>query len=102
MSDQYYHRKQLLEIFEFEEKFLDELESEELIVCSRIDNSGSKLYDDCQFQRVRIIVNLTRELEVNLPGVEVILQMRENMLSMRRQFDQILDVLVQELKTRVP
>ncbi len=102
MSDQYYHRKQLLEIFEFEEKFLDELESEELIVCSRVDNSGCKLYDDCQFQRVRIIVNLTRELEVNLPGVEVILQMRENMLSMRRQFDQILDVLVQELKTRVP
>lgn len=102
MSDQYYHRTQVLEIFEFDESFLDELESEELIICSQIDPSGSKLYDPNQFERLRIISNLTRELDVNLPGVEVILQMRENMLSMRRQFDQILYLLVQELKSRFP
>jgi MerR family transcriptional regulator/heat shock protein HspR len=102
MSDQYYQRTQVLEIFEFDESFLDELESEELIICSQIDPSGCKLYDPHQFERLRIISNLTRELDVNLPGVEVILQMRENMISMRRQFDQILALLVQELKTRFP
>ncbi len=101
MTDQYYNRNQILEIFEFEEKFLDELESEELIICSMTDPSGSKFYDNCQFERMRIIMNLTRELDVNLAGVEVILQMRENMISMRKQFDHILFLLVQELKTRV-
>lgn len=102
MTDQYYQRRQVIEIFEFEEDFLDELESEELIACSQIDSSGDKLYDLDQVERLRIICNLTRELEVNLPGVEVILQMRENMISMRRQFDQILGLLIQELKTRFP
>ncbi|MGD9819303.1 MAG: chaperone modulator CbpM [Desulfomonilaceae bacterium] len=102
MTDQYYQRRQVIEIFEFEEDFLDELESEELIECSQIDPSGDKLYDLDQVERLRIICNLTRELEVNLPGVEVILQMRENMISMRRQFDQILAVLIQELKIRFP
>lgn len=102
MSDQYYHKRQILEIFECEEQFLDELESEELVVCSRMDSSGDKYYDVCQFERIRIISNLTRELDVNLPGVEVILQMRENMISMRKQFDEILHLLIQELKNRVP
>ena len=102
MSDQYYQRKQILEIFECEEHFLDQLESEELVACSKMDSSGNKFYDVCQFDRIRIISNLTRELDVNLPGVEVILQMRENMISMRKQFDEILHLLIQELKNRVP
>ena len=102
MSDQYYHRKQILDIFECEETFLDELESEELVVCSKVNPSGDKFYDVYQIERIRIITNLTRELDVNLPGVEVILQMRENMISMRKQFDQILYLLIQELKNRVP
>ncbi len=102
MSDQFYQRNQILEIFECEEHFLDLLESEELVVCSKMDPSGNKFYDVCQFERIRIISNLTRELDVNLPGVEVILQMRENMISMRKQFDEILHLLILELKNRVP
>ena len=102
MSDQFYQRNQILEIFECEEHFLDLLESEELVVCSKMDPSGNKFYDVCQFERIRIISNLTRELDVNLPCVEVILQMRENMISMRKQFDEILHLLILELKNRVP
>jgi hypothetical protein len=33
--------------------------------------------------------------------VEVILEMRENMILMQRQFDQILDAMVRELKSRL-
>jgi hypothetical protein len=39
---------------------------------------------------------------VNLAGVEVIMEMRENLIRMQRQFDQILETLVKELKTRLP
>jgi hypothetical protein len=38
---------------------------------------------------------------VNLPGVEVILRMRQMMFDMRRQFDEILDDLAQEFQGRL-
>jgi MerR family transcriptional regulator/heat shock protein HspR len=40
-------------------------------------------------------------MEVNLPGVEVILQMRQNMLDMRRQFDDILEDLARRLHDKI-
>ena len=41
------------------------------------------------------------EMDVNLPGVEVILRMRQNMIDMRRQFDDILEDLARELRKRI-
>ena len=38
---------------------------------------------------------------VNLPGVEVILRMRQMMFDMRRQFDEILEDLAQEFQERL-
>ena len=49
-------------------------------------------------ERVRFITLLTEELEVNLPGAEVILHMRDDMIAMRRQFDEILVDLVDGVK----
>jgi MerR family transcriptional regulator/heat shock protein HspR len=49
-------------------------------------------------ERVRFITLLTEELEVNLPGAEVILHMRDDMIAMQRQFDEILASVVDELK----
>ena len=49
-------------------------------------------------ERIRLITLLTEELEVNLPGAEVILHMRDDMIAMQRQFEEILAGLVAELK----
>lgn len=49
-------------------------------------------------ERIRFITLLTEELEVNLPGAEVILHMRDDMIAMQRQFDEILASVVDELK----
>jgi hypothetical protein len=38
---------------------------------------------------------------VNLPGVEIILRMRQMIFDMRRQFDEILDDLAQEFQGRL-
>lgn len=100
--DNYYRREQVLEIFDLQESFLDELESEDLIRCSILDRPEDKVYPVDQVERIRIICNLTHDLEVNLPGVEVILQMRENMIMIRHQFDQILDALIKEIKLKLP
>ncbi|MCX5874651.1 MAG: MerR family transcriptional regulator [Deltaproteobacteria bacterium] len=102
MNETYYSRDQVLEIFGVQESFLDELEREELIICSILECAEDKVYPVDQIERIRIISTLVHELEVNLPGVEVILQMRENMILMRRQFDQILQALVKEIKLRLP
>ncbi len=52
-------------------------------------------------ERLRVIANLMNEMDVNLAGVEVILHMREEVLSMRRQFDEVLETLVKEMKRRL-
>jgi MerR family transcriptional regulator/heat shock protein HspR len=102
MNQTYYSRDQVLEIFGVQESFLDELEREDLIICSIQESLEGKSYPVDQIERIRIISNLVHDLEVNLPGVEVILQMRENMILMRHQFDQILEALVKEIKLRLP
>jgi DNA-binding transcriptional MerR regulator len=52
-------------------------------------------------ERLRLVV-LLREMEVNLPGAEVILHMREEIFAMRRQFDEVLQTLVAELRKKLP
>ena len=48
-----------------------------------------------------MILKLTRELGVNLAGVEIILNMREKMEAMQRQMGGFIDSLNQELSERV-
>ena len=102
MAPDYYYRRQIIEIFECDEGFIDRLEAEDLVQSVEAESEPERVFPPEQVERIRIINNLMRELEVNLAGVEVILAMRENMIRMQRQFDEILDILVQELKGRMP
>ncbi len=101
MAQEYYYKKQVIEIFSVDERFLDELEAEDLICSSELEAGSEKVFPPDQVERIRIILNLVEDLEVNLPGVEVILEMRENMMRMQRQFDKILELLVRDLKGRL-
>jgi MerR family transcriptional regulator, heat shock protein HspR len=102
MAVTYYYRKQVIEIFEVDENFLDTLEAEDLVHPVQEESTSEKVFPPDQVERIRIINNLVNDLEVNLAGVEVIMEMRENLIRMQRQFDQILETLVKELKTRLP
>jgi MerR family transcriptional regulator, heat shock protein HspR len=102
MAADYYYRRQIIEIFECDEGFIDRLEAEDLVQSVEAESEPERVFPPDQVERIRIINNLMRELEVNLAGVEVILAMRENMIRMQRQFDEILDILVRELKGRIP
>lgn len=97
----YYLKKQVVEIFGFEEGFLETLEAEDLVCPIDVESCPEKVFPPDQLERMRIIHNLVHELDVNLAGVEVVLAMRENMILMERQFHQILAALVHELKTRL-
>jgi MerR family transcriptional regulator/heat shock protein HspR len=52
-------------------------------------------------ERLRLIAFLMRELDVNLPGVEVILHLRDDLYSRQRQFDEILRAVAAELRQRM-
>ncbi len=52
-----------------------------------------RLYTDEDLERLELILDLTRELGVNLAGVEVILNMREKMQQMQREFNRFFEYL---------
>jgi len=81
--------------------FLEALEAEDLIHVDRTAE-GDLILSPEDAERVRVVCTLTRELEVNLAGAEVILHMRDTMRAMQRQFGDILDALATELRRRQP
>ncbi|MBU4425700.1 MAG: MerR family transcriptional regulator [Proteobacteria bacterium] len=86
------------EVFEVEERFLIELEDEEIICSVCNGDTSTKLYTSSELEKLRLVKILTEDMDVNLAGVEVILRMRQSMIEMRRQFDSILENLAQELQ----
>lgn len=79
--------------------FLDALEAEDLIHIERTPE-GEGILSPEDAERVRVACTLVRELDVNLAGAEVILHMRETIRAMQRQFEEVLDALVAELRHR--
>jgi MerR family transcriptional regulator/heat shock protein HspR len=61
-------------------------EREGLIKPSR-SAGGTRYYTEEDIERLELILNLTRDLGVNLAGVEIILNMREKMKQMQREFE---------------
>jgi MerR family transcriptional regulator, heat shock protein HspR len=62
-------------------------EREGLLRPSRSDGN-TRLYTDEDLERLEVILQLTRELGVNLAGVEIILNMREKMAAMQLQIEE--------------
>lgn len=77
--------------------YLQMLEGEGLIVVKRTLDDVVVI-SSAELDRARVTALLTDELEVNLAGAEVILKMRDDMIAMQRQFDEILSDLVEALK----
>ena len=59
-----------------------------------------RLYDDEALRRLEIILTLTRDLGVNLAGVEVILNMREQMEKMQGEVDRLLEYVRKQAEER--
>ena len=67
-------------------------EREGLIKPSRSDGN-TRLYTDADLERLEVILSLTRDLGVNLAGVEIILNMREKMNAMQHEFERFFSYL---------
>ncbi len=74
-------------------------EREGLLLPSRSDGN-TRLYTDSDLERLEVILKLTRDLGVNLAGVEIILNMREKMEAMQGQIEQFVSGLNDEISLR--
>jgi len=61
---------------------------------------NTRLYDSDTIERLEIILTLTRDLGVNLAGVEVILHMKEKIERMQGDVHHLLSVLREEVEAR--
>ncbi|HMD50426.1 MAG TPA: helix-turn-helix transcriptional regulator [Bryobacteraceae bacterium] len=87
------------EQYEIHPQTLRLYEREGLLAPSRSEGN-TRLYTDDDLERLEVILKLTRELGVNLAGVEIILNMREKMAAMQQQIEEFVSTLNQELATR--
>jgi len=71
-------------------------EREGLLAPSRTDGN-TRLYSDDDLHRLETILTLTRDLGVNLAGVEIILNMRQKMESMQSEVNEFMAYVKKEL-----
>ncbi|MGH9662353.1 MAG: MerR family transcriptional regulator [Bryobacteraceae bacterium] len=74
-------------------------EREGLLKPSRSEGN-TRLYTDGDLEVLEVILHLTRDLGVNLAGVEIILNMREKMAEMQKHMEEFVETLNQELVSR--
>src|SRR5438128_2043351 len=67
-------------------------EREGLLKPSRSEGN-TRFYTDSDLERLELILKLTRDLGVNLAGVEIILNMREKVDEMQREFNRFIDLV---------
>ena len=89
---------EVLEFFQVEESFLRHLEEEDIVCPTCDEDLSAKLFHINELEKLRVAKILVEDMDVNLSGVEVILQMRKNMIEMRRQFDAILEDLARQMQ----
>jgi MerR family transcriptional regulator/heat shock protein HspR len=71
-------------------------EREGLLKPSRTDGN-TRLYSEEDLRQLEVILNLTRDLGVNLAGVEIVLNMRRRMEQMQQEVNEFVGWVRQEL-----
>ncbi len=82
----------IAELYEIHPQTLRLYEREGLLKPSRSEGN-TRLYTDTDIERLEVILSLTRELGVNLAGVEIILNMRAKMHQMQSEFERFFEFL---------
>ena len=82
-----YSMAEVSKILRLKKSDLRAIEEEGLFFYS--DKSRSKV-DKKNFERLKLVVSLQRDLGVNLPGVDVILHMRDKMKKLHQDFNYFL------------
>jgi MerR family transcriptional regulator/heat shock protein HspR len=89
------------ETYEIHPQTLRLYEREGLLKPSRSEGN-TRLYTQEDLERLELILSLTRDLGVNLAGVEVVLNMRQRMEDMQREMQGFIEYIEREFANRSP
>ncbi len=84
------------ELYEIHPQTLRMYERQGLLRPGRSEGN-TRLYSTADLERLELILTLTRELGVNLAGVEVILNMRQNMSRLQQEVGSLMSYVRDEL-----
>ena len=84
------------EMFHIHPQTLRLYEREGLLRPQRV--GGARLYSQEDVERIRMILNLTKELGVNRAGVDIILRMRRRFEALQIEMEQMMDHLENDLR----
>jgi len=94
----------IAEMFEIHPQTLRLYEREGLIEPGRSEGR-TRLYSDTDIERLEVILTLTRDMGVNLAGVEVILDLRDKLVRAMERVGELEEVLrseaLEELRSRM-
>jgi MerR family transcriptional regulator/heat shock protein HspR len=96
MGRKYFQITEVIKTCKVDKHFIQQLERESVI--RPIMQRRRKLYPADQVDRIRIANLLIQEMGVNFEGAEVVLNMREQMIAMQRQFNEVLRLIGHEMK----
>jgi MerR family transcriptional regulator/heat shock protein HspR len=83
------------EMYDIHPQTLRLYEREGLLIPSRSDGN-TRLYTQGDLDQLEVILNLTRELGVNLAGIDVIMNMRRRMRQMQEEMQAFVDNVQKE------
>lgn len=101
MKKEYWTLEEVIETVEIDADLLSELEEEGIVCPACNEKTSIKSFTGIDVEKMRIAKLLIEEMDVNNPGVEIILRMRQDMIDMRRQFDTILEDLAKQVRERL-
>ncbi|TET24433.1 MAG: MerR family transcriptional regulator [Candidatus Aminicenantes bacterium] len=91
----YYHISNVARTFNIHPQTLRLYEREGLLKPSRSEGN-TRLYSEDDLEQLELILNLTRDLGVNLAGVEVILNMRKKIEQIKTEVNEFLEYIRKE------
>lgn len=98
-SKRYHMISWVAERYEIHPQTLRLYEREGLLRPTR-SSGNTRLYDDRACERLEFILTLTRDLGVNLAGVEVILNMKDQIDGLKREVEQLMAAIEREVQRR--
>jgi len=98
MRKEFWNYLEITKIFNVDESFIIELEKEEIISPVYKKKKTEKIISLKDMEKLRMAKILMHEMDVNIHGVEVILNLHQNMIKMRKQFDDIFEDMAKHLK----
>jgi hypothetical protein len=93
----FYTRRQIVELLDLEEGFIQALEQEEIIEADGPEPKAIE-FSERMLERVRVAHTLVHDLDVNLAGAVIIVRMREEISELQHALESAL----QRLRSRSP